>query len=60
MISEDDLRGRPGLSRAVIAALVRRQPRTVAEALTIPGVGRKTTRHLLNLGLLTDPERVQR
>jgi hypothetical protein len=32
---------------------------TVLEALGIPGVGRKTTKRLLALGLLTDPEGVQ-
>jgi len=35
------------------------QPMTVLKALSIPGVGRKTTKRLLALGLLTDPEGVQ-
>jgi len=58
-ISRDDLRGQPGLSRAAIEALVERQPGTVIQALRMHGVGRKTTRRLLALGLLTDPEGVQ-
>jgi hypothetical protein len=32
---------------------------TVLKALGIRGVGRKTTKRLLDLGLLTDPEGVQ-
>ena len=58
-ITLDDLRGQPGLSRAAIDALVALQPATVLKAIFIPGVGRKTTRRLLALGLLTDPEGVQ-
>ena len=58
-ITLDDLRGQPGLSRAAIDALVTLQPATVLKAIFIPGVGRKTTRRLLALGLLTDPEGVQ-
>ena len=53
------LRGQPGLSRAACDRLVAVQPMTVLEALGIPGVGRKTTKRLLALGLLTDPEGVQ-
>jgi hypothetical protein len=55
-ITREHLRGLPGLREAPAAALVERQPHTVAEALAIPHVGRKTARHLLRLGLLTDPE----
>jgi hypothetical protein len=55
----DDLLGEPGLSRAACDALVALQPATVLQALRIHGVGRKTTRRLLGLGLLTDPEGVQ-
>ena len=58
-ITLDDLRGQPGLSRAASDALVAQQPRTVMQALVMYGVGRKTTRRLLALGLLTDPEGVQ-
>lgn len=37
---------------SLIAAL---KPRTVCEALRIPGVGRKTARKLLEDGLVADP-----
>lgn len=53
------LDGFPGLSMKSRAELLAKQPRTVAEALRIEGVGRKTTRRLLELGLLEDPEGVQ-
>ena len=53
------LRGQPGLSRATGDTLLRLQPTTVLQALRIHGVGRKTTKRLLALGLLTDPEGVQ-
>jgi hypothetical protein len=33
---------------------------TVREALKIPGVGRKTTRKLIDLGLISDPDDTQR
>ena len=56
---EIHLQGQPGLSRAARDALLQRQPATVAEALRIHGVGRKTTKRLLALGLLADPKRVQ-
>lgn len=59
-IAMTDLTGLPGLRRAAADALVARQPATVAEALAIADVGRKTTKQLLLLGLLTDPEGVQR
>jgi hypothetical protein len=59
VITLDDLRGHSGLSRTARAALLARQPRTVRRALCIHGVGRKTTKRLLALGLLTDPEGVQ-
>lgn len=58
-ITEDDLRGLPGLRGSAIEELVSKQPQTVREALAIADVGRKTTRHLLELGLLTDPDGVQ-
>ena len=58
-ITQDDLRGQPGLSRAACDALVALQPTTVLQALRIHGVGRKTTKRLLALGLLTDPEGLQ-
>lgn len=57
-ITADDLRGQP-LSRAVCSALVARQPTTVRQALQIHGVGRKTTKRLLALGLITDPDSIQ-
>ena len=55
----DDLCGQPGLSRTACDALLALQPTTVLRALRIRGVGRKTTKRLLALGLLTDPEGVQ-
>ena len=58
-ITLDDLRGQPGLSRAASNALVAQQPPTVMKALVMHGVGRKTTKRLLALGILTDPEGVQ-
>ncbi len=58
-ISANALRGQPGLSHAACDRLVAVKPMTVLEALGIPGVGRKTTKRLLALGLLTDPEGVQ-
>jgi hypothetical protein len=59
LITAEHLAGLPGLRQAARLALIARQPRTVLEALSIPDVGRKATRHLLAAGLLTDPERVQ-
>ena len=59
MISRDDLRGRPGLSQVARDQLVRGQPTTVLQALRIRGVGRSTTKRLLTLGLLTDPDQIQ-
>ena len=58
-ISANALRGQPGLSRAACDRLIAVQPMTVLKALGIRGVGRKTTKRLLALGLLTDPEGVQ-
>lgn len=58
-IALDHLSGQPGLGRAAQAALVERQPATVLEALQVRGVGRKTTKRLLALGLIADPERLQ-
>lgn len=58
-ITPEDLRGLPGLRRKAMTALLSRQSLTVREALSIPDVGRKTTRHLLSLGLLFDPDRLQ-
>jgi len=58
-ITAQHLQGLPGLRHSTIAVFVERQPRTVREALAIPWVGRRTTRHLLELGLLTDPDGVQ-
>lgn len=57
-ITVDDLRGLSGLSHKARQALIELQPRTVREAQTIPGVARGTTRHLVPLGLLADPEGV--
>lgn len=53
------LKGLPGLSRIARKKLLQLQPATVMEALKIHGVGRKTTKILLILGLLIDPEGVQ-
>src|SRR5712692_4728414 len=58
-ISLNDLRGQPGLFRAACDRVLRLQPRTVLQALRIHGVGRSTTKRILALGLLTDPEHVQ-
>ena len=58
-ILEIHLRGLPGLSSASRDRLLQRQPATVLEALTIHGVGRKTTKKLIASGLLSDPEDVQ-
>ena len=58
-IKAEHLDGLPGLSMKSRYELVARQPRTVLEALRIEGVGRKTTRRLLELGVLKDPEGVQ-
>ncbi len=55
-ILPEHFQGQPGLTQAAIAALVAQQPKTVTEALRIPGVGRKTTRRLLKMGLITDAE----
>ena len=48
-----------GLRRAARDALLAVQPTTVLEALALPAVGRKTTRGLLAMGALADPEGVQ-
>jgi len=58
-ITAEHLAGLPGLRHTARDALVARQPKTVLEALSIPDVGRKATKHLLAAGLVTDPERVQ-
>lgn len=58
-VTADHLAGLPGLSMKSHAKLLAKQPKTVIEALRIRSVGRKTTRRLLELGLLTDPEGVQ-
>lgn len=54
-----ELHGFPGLSMKARDAVLARQPKTVLEALRIPGVGRSTTRKLLDLGVLTDADGVQ-
>ena len=53
-----DLKGLSGLSCKARQAIIEMQPRTVREALTIPGVAGGTTRNLVPLGLLADPEGV--
>jgi hypothetical protein len=58
-LTASDLRGQPGLSQAAIDALLALQPTTVLEALDVKGVGRKTTKRLLALGLLEDPDGMQ-
>jgi hypothetical protein len=58
-VQPDHLDGLPGLAKKARTALLTKQPRTVREALAIPGVGRKTTRKLLELGLLEDPDGAQ-
>jgi hypothetical protein len=58
-LEPSDLDGLPGLRRHARAALLAAQPATVMEALSLRDVGRSTTRHLLKLGLLTDPVDVQ-
>lgn len=59
-LCEEDFRGWPGLSRTAQRALVLHQPATVFEARLIRGVGRKTTRRLLERNLLDDPEGCQK
>jgi hypothetical protein len=59
MIVEDHLDGLPGLSGRARDALLAQQPETVREALEIRGVGRRTTRALLRLGLISDPDGAQ-
>jgi len=49
----------PGLRNAARQRLIAAQPATVLEALRIPDVGRRTTRRLLTLGVLSDPEPAQ-
>ena len=58
-ITAEHLRGMPGLRGTARAALLAEQPATVREALRLVDVGRKTTKRLLALGLLTDPEGAQ-
>jgi hypothetical protein len=58
-ITPEDLRGQPGLSHAACDALVALQPTTVRRVLRIHGVSDKTTKRLLALGLLTDPDSIQ-
>jgi hypothetical protein len=53
------LDGFPGRSGKSLDELLVRQPKNVVEALRIPGVGRKTSRQLIELGMLVDPEGVQ-
>lgn len=60
LLTHHHLQGWPGLSQSARDGLVARQPKTVLDALRIPGVGRKTTARLLALGLLLrDPHGVQ-
>jgi len=59
LLTTEYLHGWPGLSRQAQRALVDRQPSTVLEALRIRGVGRKTTKRLLAVGLVTDPDGAQ-
>ena len=59
LLTHHHLQGWPGLSQSARDGLVARQPKTVLDALRIPGVGRKTTARLLALGLLRDPHGVQ-
>ena len=54
------LEGLPGLRRKARAALLAAQPTTALEALSVADIGRKTTQHLVDLGLLTDPIGVQK
>lgn len=58
-ITAGHLHGFPGLSMKARDALITKQPKTVLEALRIPGVGRSTTHKLLEFGVLTDPAGVQ-
>ncbi|MCK5798802.1 MAG: hypothetical protein KAI47_16530 [Deltaproteobacteria bacterium] len=55
MIYERDI-ALPGLRRAAADAILAHQPRTVAQAIQLPDVGRKIARVLLEAGLITDPE----
>jgi hypothetical protein len=58
-IIAEDFRGQRGLRHTTLNAVLSQQPKTVLQALGIRGVGRKLTKRLLKLGLLTDLERVQ-
>jgi len=58
-ITADDIRGLPGLTRTACNDLLARQPTTVRQALRIHGIGRKTTRVLLALGIIIDPDGIQ-
>ncbi len=58
-ITHHHLQDLPGLSQSARDGLLVRQPKTVLDALRVPGVGRKTTARLLALGLLRDPHGVQ-
>jgi hypothetical protein len=58
-ITAEHLAGLPGLRKAARQRLLAAQPVTVLEALRIPDVARRTTRRLLALGVLIDPERAQ-
>ena len=59
MIVEDHLDGLRALSGHARDALLAQRPKTVREALEIRGVGRRTTRALLRLRLISDPDGVR-
>lgn len=59
LLTHHHLQGLPGLSQSARDGLLARHPKTVLDALRVPGVGRKTTARLLALGLLRDPHGVQ-
>ncbi len=59
-LADANFTGLPGLRAASRARLLQRQPVTLFEALCIRDISRATTRELLERGLLTDPEGVQR
>lgn len=58
-IRAEHLEGLPGLRRTAREAILARQPETVLQALSIPDVGRKTLRHLFELGVISDPAGLQ-
>jgi hypothetical protein len=58
-IRPEHLAGVPGLRESAKQALLERQPEIAIDALAIPDVGRTTIRHLLKLGVISDPTKLK-